>query len=116
MMYFIIGVVLLVTGQLDVGSAGVVGEFVNVTNGTVSVNEAMNTTGPLSNYGGPLKETVQLFGGVTVAFFSVIRGFTMYLTWPISVWPDGTPWQVVLVVGGILEAGFAISLIKVFRS
>lgn len=116
MMYFIIGAVLVVTGQLDVNQAGVVSEFVLLSGGDVAVNSSINSTGALSNYGGPLKETVQFFGGLTVAFFSIIKGFAVYLGWPLTVWPDATPWQVTYLVGGTLVAGFAISLIKVFRS
>lgn len=115
MSYFVIGVVMLGGGELNLDQLGPIGFFADVgSDGGVST--AGNLLANINDAGGSLEAVATVFTGTILLIWQLVSGILAFIHWPILVLnAHNAPPIAVLLLGGGFVGAFYMSVIRLFR-
>lgn len=117
--YFVMGIVMVGGGAIELQSAGPVSTLLSEGPAAVAVNEQevrQESGGWLTNIFGPLQEaTGEIFGGALIAVSSVVTDLLAFLAWPVSVSAGQNMPTEVQLLASILVFAMVMGTIKVLR-
>jgi len=114
--YFVIGVVMFGGGAIDYEDAGVATYFVEDPGGE-GPEPRKEASDNLGGIGTAISNLVGQFVGALQLVYNLVVGLLGFLNWPVVVLLSvNAPPSSVLLLGGTMQVGFYVSVIRLFRS
>ncbi len=122
--YFVIAVVLVGGGAIEMESAEILSSIVIEDEGGLQVNESITEeaddpedSGILANLAGPLKEQMDnVFGGGLIVGMAIVTDLLKFLAWPVAIsYQEGMPMEIQLLAATLVFS-LVLGTLKVVRA